>query len=146
MAKCAFAIFHVRRRDESKNCRVGLIFTKTAWFVVSSHITCHICNYLAMLRALRTRLRLRQAFSPRCLSSSTEGVPHTATPAHENASQFPDQADVVVIGGGSIGNSTLYHLGKLGVNAVLLEKDQLTAGKYSHSDILNVFGNSSAIS
>eukprot|EP00116_Pleurobrachia_bachei_P004941 sb/3465203/ len=86
-----------------------------------------------MLRALRTRLRLRRAFSPRCLSTSTEGVPHSDTPAHENASQFPTEADVVVIGGGSIGNSTLYHLGKLGVNAVLLEKDQLTAGTTWHS-------------
>jgi sarcosine dehydrogenase len=46
---------------------------------------------------------------------------------------LPTHADVVVIGGGSLGNSTLYHLGKMGVKAVLLEKDQLTAGKcYFH--------------
>jgi len=29
---------------------------------------------------------------------------------------------VVVVGGGSIGNFTLYHLGKQGAKAVLLEK------------------------
>ena len=43
-------------------------------------------------------------------------------------SSLPVEADVVVIGGGSLGNSTLYHLGKMGVSAVLLEKDQLSAG------------------
>lgn len=42
---------------------------------------------------------------------------------------LPSDADVVVIGGGSIGCSTLYHLASMGVsNAILLEKDQLTAG------------------
>lgn len=46
----------------------------------------------------------------------------------------PKHADVVVIGGGSLGASTLYHLMKYGVkNAVLLEKDQLTAGTTWHS-------------
>ena len=40
----------------------------------------------------------------------------------------------MVIGGGSLGASTLYHLAKYGVkNAVLLEKDQLTAGTTWHS-------------
>ena len=33
-------------------------------------------------------------------------------------------------GGGSLGCNTLYQLGKLGItNAVILEKDKLTAGK-----------------
>lgn len=46
----------------------------------------------------------------------------------------PSEADVVVIGGGSIGASVLYHLAKLGVtNTVLLEKDSLTAGTTWHS-------------
>ncbi|OQS05254.1 sarcosine dehydrogenase, mitochondrial isoform X1 [Thraustotheca clavata] len=45
----------------------------------------------------------------------------------------PSSADVVVIGGGSIGASTLYHLADMGVNAVLLEKDQMTAGTTWHS-------------
>ena len=41
----------------------------------------------------------------------------------------PTEADAVVIGGGSIGPSTLYHLAKLGVtNTVLLERDQLSSG------------------
>ena len=36
---------------------------------------------------------------------------------------------MVVIGGGSIGAATLYHLAAMGVtNAVLVEKDLLTAG------------------
>ncbi|CAJ1421916.1 unnamed protein product [Effrenium voratum] len=53
---------------------------------------------------------------------------------HSSSSQeLPSQADVVVIGGGSIGTSTLYHLRKEGVNAVLLERHQLTAGTTWHS-------------
>ena len=37
-------------------------------------------------------------------------------------------------GGGSVGCQTLYHLAKRGVtNAVLLEKDQLTAGTTWHT-------------
>ena len=47
---------------------------------------------------------------------------------HFQETDLPSEAEVVVIGGGSVGNSTLYHLGKLGVKAVLLERDQLTAG------------------
>ena len=40
----------------------------------------------------------------------------------------------MIIGGGSVGTSTLYHLTKLGVsNAVLLERDQLTSGTTWHS-------------
>eukprot|EP00939_MAST-03C_sp_MAST-3C-sp1_P001494 g1494.t1 len=45
----------------------------------------------------------------------------------------PEEADVVIIGGGSIGTSTLYHLQKLGVNAVLVEGNELTSGTTWHS-------------
>lgn len=44
------------------------------------------------------------------------------------------QADAVIIGGGSLGASTLYHLAERGVtNAILLESNQLTAGTTWHS-------------
>uniref|UniRef100_A0AAY4AB01 Sarcosine dehydrogenase n=1 Tax=Denticeps clupeoides TaxID=299321 RepID=A0AAY4AB01_9TELE len=47
---------------------------------------------------------------------------------------LPQSADVVVIGGGSLGCQTLYHLAKMGVsNAVLLERDRLTAGTTWHT-------------
>lgn len=47
---------------------------------------------------------------------------------------LPKHADVVVLGGGSIGCSTLYHLTKMGVkNSVLIEKEQLTAGTTWHT-------------
>ena len=46
----------------------------------------------------------------------------------------PASADVVVIGGGVSGCSALYHLAKLGVkDAVLIEKDSLTAGTTWHT-------------
>lgn len=74
----------------------------------------------------------------RSLSSSNigEGVPYENT--LQNSANFdhgvPAEADVVVIGGGSIGCNTLYHLTKLGVkNAVLLERDRLTSGTTWHT-------------
>lgn len=43
-------------------------------------------------------------------------------------------ADVVVIGGGSLGCQTIYHLAKMGLtNVVLLERDRLTAGTTWHT-------------
>lgn len=56
-----------------------------------------------------------------------------ATAARRAFSTVPSEADVVVIGGGSIGASTLYHLAERGINAVMVEKDQLTAGTTWHS-------------
>lgn len=48
--------------------------------------------------------------------------------------ELPAQASVVVIGGGVMGCSTLYHLAKAGVSdAILLERNQLTSGTTWHS-------------
>ena len=45
-----------------------------------------------------------------------------------------DQARVVVIGGGAMGCSLLYHLSKLGwTDVVLVEKNELTAGSTWHA-------------
>lgn len=47
---------------------------------------------------------------------------------------LPTQASVVVIGGGVMGCSTLYHLAQAGVgDAILLERNQLTSGTTWHS-------------
>jgi 4-methylaminobutanoate oxidase (formaldehyde-forming) len=47
---------------------------------------------------------------------------------------FPTAARVVVIGGGAMGCSTLYHLAKMGcTDAVLLERAELTSGTTWHS-------------
>ena len=47
---------------------------------------------------------------------------------------LPRAASVVVIGGGSLGCQTLYHLAKLGVSgALLLERERLTSGTTWHT-------------
>ncbi|EDV36974.1 uncharacterized protein Dana_GF13226 [Drosophila ananassae] len=51
----------------------------------------------------------------------------------EPSGALPASADVVVIGGGSAGCHTLYHLARRGVKAVLLERAQLTAGTTWHT-------------
>ncbi|XP_071443435.1 sarcosine dehydrogenase, mitochondrial isoform X1 [Hetaerina americana] len=50
-------------------------------------------------------------------------------------SVLPEVADVVIIGGGSIGCSTLYHLARMGAGngAVLLERGKLTCGTTWHT-------------
>ena len=50
-----------------------------------------------------------------------------------SSQQLPSSADVVVIGGGSIGTSALLHLQSLGLNAILLERHQLTSSTTWHS-------------
>jgi len=46
----------------------------------------------------------------------------------------PSHASVVIVGGGIIGNSIAYHLGKLGVkDVVLLEQNNLTSGTTWHA-------------
>ncbi len=56
----------------------------------------------------------------------------TNLPPH--ASVVPSHASVVVIGGGIMGCSTLYHLAKSGVSdAILLERNKLTSGTTWHS-------------
>ena len=66
----------------------------------------------------------------------------TSTKALHGATQFrkprmanlPAHASVVVIGGGIMGCSTLYHLAKMGVqDTILLERNKLTSGTTWHS-------------
>ncbi|MFZ1814146.1 MAG: FAD-dependent oxidoreductase [Rhizobiaceae bacterium] len=48
--------------------------------------------------------------------------------------EFPSTARVVIIGGGAVGVSALYHLAKAGwTDCVLLEKNELTAGSTWHA-------------
>jgi len=46
---------------------------------------------------------------------------------------LPNSAKVVIIGGGIVGCSTAYHLAKLGVETVLLERQNLTSGTTFHA-------------
>ncbi len=62
--------------------------------------------------------------------------------------QLPEQARVVIIGGGIIGCSIAYHLGHLGwTDVVLLERDALTCGTTWHAaGLMTTFGSTSETS
>mmetsp|Transcript_58774 Transcript_58774/g.120227 ORF Transcript_58774/g.120227 Transcript_58774/m.120227 type:complete len:913 (+) Transcript_58774:43-2781(+) len=83
-----------------------------------------------MLRSFRSVVRQQKRFKPLSIAR-----PFSVEISNETlrGGILPDEADVVIIGGGSVGTSTLYHLAKMGVNAVLLEKDDLTSGTTWHS-------------
>ncbi|XP_071948370.1 sarcosine dehydrogenase, mitochondrial-like [Antedon mediterranea] len=97
-----------------------------------------------IIRSLLTARHVKsvQRNVPSCLYSSTAGsdvgseVPYKTLKSETTTApnSVPAEADVVVIGGGAVGCSTLYHLTKLGVkNVVLIERDQLTAGTTWHT-------------
>ncbi|XP_040915342.1 sarcosine dehydrogenase, mitochondrial isoform X2 [Toxotes jaculatrix] len=97
----------------------------------------------------RVALAVRPSLSPLCRTSTRsysseptkeKSVPYEKTLKQEDGSSsgptkpLPRSADVVVIGGGSLGCQTIYHLAKMGVtNVVLLERDRLTAGTTWHT-------------
>ena len=61
-------------------------------------------------------------------------TPETKNCWDKNMADLPNYASVVVIGGGIMGCSTLYHLAKMGANdAILLERNKLTSGTTWHS-------------
>uniref|UniRef100_A0A8D3DRX3 Sarcosine dehydrogenase n=1 Tax=Scophthalmus maximus TaxID=52904 RepID=A0A8D3DRX3_SCOMX len=97
----------------------------------------------------RVASAVRPPLSPLCRTrarsySSTptqeKSVPYETTLKQEDGvtsgptKPLPRSADVVVIGGGSLGCQTVYHLAKMGLtNVVLLERDRLTAGTTWHT-------------
>lgn len=82
----------------------------------------------------------RRIFSSVPSQTLEKNVPYQKT-LKESGSQgkgptqpLPASADVVVVGGGSMGCQTVYHLAKIGVtNVVLLERDRLTSGTTWHT-------------
>src|SRR6202030_3987792 len=64
--------------------------------------------------------------------ASARGHPSSDIPSR--ARDLPSRARVVIVGGGVIGCSVAYHLGKLGMSdVVLLERKQLTSGTTWHA-------------
>jgi len=86
-------------------------------------------------------------FDRRLFSSTSSSSPTKKESAKKNKS-LPTHANVVVVGGGIIGTSVAYHLGKLGVkDVVLLEQSQLTSGTTWHAaGLVNTFGSMSETS
>ncbi|XP_041481408.1 sarcosine dehydrogenase, mitochondrial-like [Lytechinus variegatus] len=95
-------------------------------------------RYASRLQHHLTTSQTVRCTGPRHCSQTTQsGVPYETNLSSVGTTEnitAPSSADVVIIGGGSVGCSTLYHLAKLGVtNTVLIEKDQLTAGTTWHT-------------
>ncbi|XP_077140438.1 sarcosine dehydrogenase, mitochondrial isoform X4 [Ranitomeya variabilis] len=102
-----------------------------------------IMRYLSRTVHLVTRAGYRYGY--RGLSTATghtteKSVPYVTTLKEEGSATngptkpLPESADVVVIGGGSLGCQTTYHLAKMGMNnVVLLERDRLTSGTTWHT-------------
>ncbi|KAM6901533.1 sarcosine dehydrogenase, mitochondrial isoform 1-T1 [Lycodopsis pacificus] len=99
--------------------------------------------------ARRVVSTVRPPLSPLCRTTARsysseytkeKSVPYEKTLKKEDGASsgptkpLPRSADVVVIGGGSLGCQTIYHLAKMGMtNVVLLERDRLTAGTTWHT-------------
>ncbi|XP_055081701.1 sarcosine dehydrogenase, mitochondrial isoform X2 [Periophthalmus magnuspinnatus] len=99
--------------------------------------------------AVRRISSLRPPLSPLCRTTSRaysseptkeKSVPYETTLKQQDGTSsgptkpLPRSADAVVIGGGSLGCQTIYHLAKMGMtNVVLLERDRLTAGTTWHT-------------
>ncbi|KAM9064238.1 sarcosine dehydrogenase, mitochondrial isoform X1 [Sarcophilus harrisii] len=94
----------------------------------------------AAFHPLPWRPQLRPLSTPKG-PTTEKNVPYQRTLKEEKDSvgsgptrPLPNSADVVVVGGGSLGCQTLYHLAKLGLtNIVLLERDKLTSGTTWHT-------------
>jgi len=56
------------------------------------------------------------------------GVPFWQPPGTRYPGELPASADVLIVGGGITGVSLLHHLGKRGIDAVLVERFHLAAG------------------
>lgn len=112
--------------------------------------SCTVAGMAFLGIAARRVMACRQPLTPfcrattRCYSSQSAHITEKSVPYEKTLKQedglsgptkpLPKSADVVVIGGGSLGCQTLYHLCKLGMtNVVLLERDRLTAGTTWHT-------------
>ncbi|XP_029466895.1 sarcosine dehydrogenase, mitochondrial isoform X2 [Rhinatrema bivittatum] len=91
------------------------------------------CRYPLPGRGLR-------CFSNTAAPTTEKSVPYTRTLKEETSRDegpskaLPKAADAVVIGGGSLGCQTAYHLAKMGMsNVLLLERDRLTSGTTWHT-------------
>lgn len=75
-----------------------------------------------------------RAWRPAAASVGRRPAPSFSVRTQPTSVSLPSAADVVVIGGGAAGCSTLYHLAKFGItNTILLEAHTLTAGTTWHT-------------
>jgi len=95
-----------------------------------------------LVRALLHSRHLRlnpKSISCRGYKDITSDVPYESSiskfsPGSAATGTLPDEADAVIVGGGSVGCSLAYHLAKLNNgNVVLLERNRITSGTTWHT-------------
>lgn len=105
-----------------------------------AHLRC-LLQAAAAARQLPHSGRRLRFFTSGAGLTTEKNVPYQKTLKEEGLSSsegptkpLPASADVVVVGGGSLGCQTIYHLAKMGMtNVVLLERDRLTSGTTWHT-------------
>eukprot|EP00929_Paragymnodinium_shiwhaense_P018855 TRINITY_DN13044_c0_g1_i1.p1 TRINITY_DN13044_c0_g1~~TRINITY_DN13044_c0_g1_i1.p1 ORF type:complete len:971 (-),score=223.55 TRINITY_DN13044_c0_g1_i1:355-3267(-) len=83
------------------------------------------------MRASRGAKRALAANAPR--SAATAFAPKRAYSSAASTEELPSEVDAVIVGGGMLGASCAYHLQKRGLQTLLVERHQLTAGTTWHT-------------
>ncbi|XP_078045792.1 sarcosine dehydrogenase, mitochondrial-like isoform X2 [Augochlora pura] len=79
-----------------------------------------------MFRLIKTKVNARCIICMRSVATIPQGTQTSSV-------QLPSYADVIIIGGGSAGCNALYHLGRSGIKAVLVDKSKLISGTTWHT-------------
>uniref|UniRef100_A0A4X1SY23 Sarcosine dehydrogenase, mitochondrial n=1 Tax=Sus scrofa TaxID=9823 RepID=A0A4X1SY23_PIG len=130
------------------HCALGSYLTDSDSFPSRSRVPMASLSRALRLAATCPHRNPAQGLGPRPRTGGTgptteKSVPYQRTlkeaqqpsaEAQGPSQPLPRAASVVVIGGGSLGCQTLYHLAKLGVSgALLLERERLTSGTTWHT-------------
>uniref|UniRef100_UPI00398ECD40 sarcosine dehydrogenase, mitochondrial isoform X1 n=2 Tax=Pristiophorus japonicus TaxID=55135 RepID=UPI00398ECD40 len=122
----AYTLWSLEEGKVTMNCPASTLriatFCKTSWLLLSKSNL----QYLSTSAAVRSAVERNVPYS----KTLKQEIPGSKGPTKP----LPTCADVVVMGGGSLGCHTVYHLAKMGItNVVLLERDKLTAGTTWHT-------------
>jgi glycine/D-amino acid oxidase-like deaminating enzyme len=137
-----------RNTHTHTHTRANITKQSSTKMLVRRHCTQFVRSVTANSAASRRAVSLGSSKFVAPVSGNNYFSTSTAASTPSGPVSLPSQANVVIIGGGIIGNSIAYHLAKAGVSdVVLLEQHQITAGTTWHAAGLMVtFGSLSETS